>query len=295
VIDDCLHIGCTILAGPPKTGKSYLTLGMAISVATGGKFIGSRDILKPGRVGYWALEENENRTAKRLHQLINTPEISLQNLEFMYHLKPMFSGGLEDIALYCDKFRPNMLVIDTLMAFVTGDRGSRHDVFRDDYREIKALSDISLKYETALLVVHHTNKLGGGSIIGSVAGTHGLTAAADCIWKMDRQPSRRATLEMTGREVEDQSFLIELDIAGQTGWQVIEQGDDVILSGERQVILEVLRESGPKTPKQLSMEIGKNPMATRQLLYRMIQRGLLIRDATGTYRISTDSNRYSND
>lgn len=294
IIEDCLHVGCTILAGAPKSGKSYLTLGMGIAVATGGKFISARDILQPGRVAYWALEESAARTGKRLRQLVETPSITLQNLEFMYSLKPMFSGGLEDISTYCEKYKPNLIVIDTLMAFVTGDRGSRRDVFRDDYREIKALSDLAGKYDTALVVVHHTNKMGGTGI-AAVAGTHGVTAAADCIWTMQRQPQRRATLEMTGREVDDQAFLIELDLAHPIGWAVIEQGDDVVLSGERQVILEVLREGGPKSPKQLALEIGKNPMATRQLLHRMIQKGLLIRDPTGTYRISNDSNRYRRD
>jgi hypothetical protein len=294
VIEDCLHSGCTILAGPPKAGKSYLTLGLAISVATGGKFIGARDVLKPGRVAYWALEESSHRTAKRLHQLVENVTIHLQNIEFMYELKPMFQGGLEDIATYCEKARPNVVVIDTLMAFVTGDRGSRRDVFRDDYREIKALSDIAHKFDTALIIVHHTNKM-SSSGIGAVAGTHGVTAAADCIWTMERQPQRRAVLQIQGREVEEQSFLMELELRQPIGWNVLEQGDDVQLSGERQIILEVLRESGPKSPKSLSLEIGKTPLATRQLLFKMVQRGLVIRHPNGNYTTSNESNRHWNE
>ena len=288
IVEDCLHVGCTILAGPPKVGKSYLSLGLGIGVATGGRFIGAREILRPGRVAYWALEESETRTAKRLRQLIETTSINLQNLEFMYALKPMFSGGLEDISAYCEKYRPDVVVIDTLMAFVTGDKGSRRDVFRDDYREIKALSDLAQKYNCALIVVHHTNKLGGGGI-GAVAGSHGVTAAADCIWVMERQPQRRATLQMTGREVEDQAFLIELILDRPIGWNAVEQGDDVIMSEERQHILMLLRESGPKSPKQISVEIGKNGMATRQLLYRMSGKGLILRDRNGSYVISNDT------
>jgi hypothetical protein len=288
IVEDCLHVGCTILAGPPKCGKSYLALGLGINVATGGKFLGARDILRPGRVAYWALEESATRTAKRLRQLIETPTINLQNLEFMYALKPMFSGGLSDISAYCEKYRPDVIVIDTLMAFVTGDKGSRRDVFRDDYREIKALSDLAAKYDCALIVVHHTNKLGGDGI-GAVAGSHGVTAAADCIWVMERQPQRRATLRMTGREAEDQAFLIELELQRPIGWTLIEQGEDTIMTEERQHILMLLRESGPKSPKQLSVEIGKNGMATRQLLYRMSGKGLILRDRNGSYIISNDT------
>lgn len=293
VIEDCLHPGCTILAGAPKCGKSWLVLGMAINVATGGKFIGAREVLRPGRVAYWALEESERRTRSRMGSLIETPTISLQNIEFMYNLKPMFSGGLEDIAAYCQHAQPDMIIIDTLMAFVTGDKGSRRDVFRDDYREIKALSDLAQKFGTALVVVHHTNKM-GGSGIGAVAGTHGVTAAADCIWTMTRQATRRAVLEMEGREIENQSFLMELELREGIGWHVLEQGDDVMLSGERQIILEVLREGGPKSPKQLSAEIGKNPVATRQLLFKMAHKGLVIKHSNGNYVISNESNRHWN-
>ena len=294
VIEECLHVGCTILAGPPKTGKSYLTLGIGISVATGGRFVGVRDILRPGRVGYWALEENENRTAKRLRQLVESPTVTLQNLEFMYALKPMFSGGLEDVAAYCESARPNVVVIDTLMAFVTGDRGSRRDVFRDDYREIKALSDIAAKYEVALIVVHHTNKL-GGSGVSAVAGSHGVTAAADCIWTMNRQPNRRAQLQMTGREVEDQAFLLELDIRGQIGWHTIEQGDDVELSQERQEILELLRDEGVLAPIRIAQALQKNAVTVRRLLQKMLHSGLVVTSGRGYSLPLQQQDRYSRD
>lgn len=294
IIESCLHSGCTILAGAPKSGKSWLVLGMAIAVASGGRFMGSQNVLRPGKVAYWAIEETPVRTAGRLKTLMELPQIQMQNIEFMYDLKPMFSGGLDAIAIYLEKNRPEMVIIDTLMAFVTGDRASRSDVFRDDYREIKALTDLAHQFETAIVVVHHTNKMGGGGI-QSVAGTHGVTAAADCIWTLTKQPERRAVLEMQGREIEQQAFLIELELKEPIGWHVIEQGEDVVMTGERQLIIEVLRESGPKTPKALAAEIGKNQMATRQLLYRMVKRGMVIREINGTYRIPSEPQQHWNE
>ena len=285
IIVECLHRGCTILAGAPKSGKSWLTLGLALSVASGGKFIGARDVLRAGRVAYWALEEVPRRTRARLETLTEgTPSICLQNIEFMYALKPMFDGGLADLEIYCQKTKPDVMIIDTLMAFVTGQKGSRRDIFREDYREIKALSDLANRHDAAIIVVHHTNK-STESGVAAVAGTHGITAAADCVWTMHRQPQRRAVLEMVGREIDNQTFLMELDLRGPIGWHSLEQGDDVVLSGERQVILEVLRESGPKSPKQLAAEIGKTPVNTRQLLHRMLAAGLILKDEHGIYSV----------
>lgn len=280
LIEDCLHQGCTILAGPPKCGKSWLTLGIGISVATGGVFIGARKVLRPGRVAYWALEESERRTAARLKSLTDTRDITLQNLDFFYDIPTV-----DQLLTYCSEYHPDLIVIDTLMAFVTRVRSSHRDVFRDDYREIKTLADLAKDQKTAVLVVHHTSKTGGDTI-GAVAGSHGVTAAADCVWKITRQPQKRATLEITGREIEDQAFLMELDIAGQVGWRTIEEGEDVQLSGERQIVLEVLREKPNQTPKQIGMEIGKTPPATRKLLQRMTQAGLIVKNTNGNYRLA---------
>lgn len=286
IIDGILYNGLTILAGPPKAGKSYLTLCMAISVASGGKFLGNKRISAPGRVSYFALEESKRRTASRLRQL--TPDEGVefaQNIEFLYAIKSLNSGGLADLDAYLGQSKPTLLILDTLMAFVTGDRNSRSDVFRRDYQELKSIQELAIKHETAIVVVHHTNKLGGDGV-GAVAGTHGVTAAADCIWTMQRQPQRRAVLQVTGREVEDQALLLELELREPVGWFLVEQGEDVALSGERQIILDVLRDGTSKTPKQLASEIGKNPVNTRWLLRKMIEAGQLVQDARGLYRLN---------
>jgi hypothetical protein len=60
VIPDYVAEGLTILAGRPKTGKSWLALGWAISVSTGGISLGSERVMQ-GDVLYLALEDNQRR------------------------------------------------------------------------------------------------------------------------------------------------------------------------------------------------------------------------------------------
>jgi RecA-family ATPase len=61
--------GLTILAGKGKIGKSWLALGIAIAVASGGYALGSIKV-EQGDVLYLALEDNERRLQKRLRQLV---------------------------------------------------------------------------------------------------------------------------------------------------------------------------------------------------------------------------------
>ena len=284
VIENCLHIGCTLLAGSPKSGKSWAALAMAISVATGGKFLSARDVKRPGRVGYYALEESEGRTSKRLRMLVEAPDIALQNIDFIYELKPMYGGGLEELELYCKRFKPDLLVIDTLMAFVSSNPGTNGNVFKNEYRELKAIRDLAVRNDVAILVVHHTNKSGLEGL-GKVAGSGGITAAPDSIWILTRQPQKRAVLTIVGREVEDQELLLEFNLEHYVGWAIIQEGDDVAFAGEKQCILEVLRNFGIRTPLQLSREIGKPIMQTRQLLRTMQTANLIVEEQNGSYRL----------
>ncbi len=63
-----------LLAGPPKIGKSWLALNIAISVATGTKAFGHFETVK-GMVLYLAYEDSERRLNQRLNMIIKSKEI----------------------------------------------------------------------------------------------------------------------------------------------------------------------------------------------------------------------------
>lgn len=282
IIKEMLNNGLTILAGRPKSGKSWLTLQLALSVGSGGLFIGSAPVELPGKVGYFALEESQSRTGSRLHRLVTHADPTLQNIEFMYAIKPLMSGGAAQIDSYLAQYAPTLLVIDTLLALVKGQQGKRSDVLRNDYEEIAILQKLATKHRTAIVVVHHTNKIGGDAV-DSVSGTTGVTAAADCIWVLKRQPDKKGLLEIKGREVEESSYLMELDLSGPIGWNTVETGDDAATSLERMEILELLREEGARKPQQIAASLQKSGVAVRRLLSKMYASGSLIRNSDGTY------------
>lgn len=61
--------GATVLAGSPKTGKSWLALGVAVSVAGGGKALGTIAVERR-EVLYLALEDGPRRLQGRLKKLV---------------------------------------------------------------------------------------------------------------------------------------------------------------------------------------------------------------------------------
>ncbi len=61
--------GVSLLAGPPKVGKSWMAYGLAIVVAAGGKAFGVIDTA-PGPVLYLALEDTPRRLQARMRILL---------------------------------------------------------------------------------------------------------------------------------------------------------------------------------------------------------------------------------
>ena len=84
--------GVTLLAGKPKLGKSWMALGIAIAISTGGVALGTRPV-EEGDVLYMALEDNHRRLGKRLAKLLtgDAPE----RLHIATEWPRMDEGGAE--------------------------------------------------------------------------------------------------------------------------------------------------------------------------------------------------------
>ena len=62
--------GVTLLAGKPKLGKSWFTLGLGVATSTGGVALGTKRV-EQGECLYLALEDNRRRLQKRLDKLLS--------------------------------------------------------------------------------------------------------------------------------------------------------------------------------------------------------------------------------
>lgn len=293
-VPDLLTRGVTLFSGRPKVGKSWLTLQIALSVASGeSAATGAKDLFghfkvgTTGRVVYLALEEPKRRTHARMRKLYQGDPVYLQNLHFIYEIQPLLSGGATMLDEYLTKNPAQLVVIDTFLAIVQASSG--RDVLRSDYNEMNHLRELADKHSTAILLVHHLRKAGADYHVDAVAGTTGLSAGCDALWSLKKKADGECLLEITGREMEDKTYGMRL-IDGETfGWKVMGEGEEVAMSEERQDILNLLREEGPLKPDAIARKLTKNGGAIRRLLGKMFDSDQITKNRSGLYLIPGNS------
>jgi hypothetical protein len=277
--------GCSILAGRPKSGKSWLALGIAVSVASGGPAMGNIEC-DQGDVLAILLEDTDRRLQGRLRAVLQGASCP-KRLDYATEWKRADAGGLEDIRAWLSA-RPEarLVVVDTLEK-IRGKRSSDQGVYADDYAAVAALKAIADQFGVAILLIHHQRKEGGDDPINTVSGTAGITGAADTILVLKRElGDPNAFLYVRGRDVHEQELALEFDTA--TGrWTHISSGHEFKMSQERKAILSLLREAGEQmNPKRIASELGKSRAAVRMLLKKMASAGEILRNAKGEYSAS---------
>lgn len=287
VIDRMLYNGLTILAGKSKAGKSFLALQIALSTAMGNEVFGDRQVLRPGGVIYYSLEMGENRTSVRMRQLLDREYVTLQNLEFIWDCLPMTGGGLAQLDLLLESKKPNLVIIDTFLAFVKGKSKEGGDVLRDQYGEIDTIKKLADKHHTAFLLVHHTRKSSAGKNdndggVDLVAGSRGVTAACDAIWIFQKQPDEYFSLEITGRDVEEQKLALKFN-KSPFGWKLLGDADDVRLRSEEEEVLKLLVTQGPQKEQKVGAMMKTTTMKALEILIRLHRDGRVGKHSGGSY------------
>jgi AAA domain len=286
LFDGLLANGLTILAGRPKSGKSWLTLQMAIDVALGRPFLGRYAIGRPARVLYCGLEESASRTHNRLRILLIESDQNLQNIQFRYALKPLAEGGAKELDSILAEGNYGLVVIDTFLRLVKAGGGSR-DVMRSEYAEVTLLQELAQRHKLAIVLVHHTRKMAAESGLDSVAGTTGITAACDAVWTLRKQASGESILEITGREMEEQTLGLRLVTGDDFGWKLIGVGAEVGMSEARQEIVELLKDDAPLAPARIALLLKKNAVTIRRLLQKLAADGVVRKNSDGRYCLAS--------
>lgn len=274
--------GLTILAGRPKRGKSWLGLGLALAVASGGMALGKIKVER-GDALYLALEDNERRLQNRLAR-IKDPEHRLpRRLHLVTDFLPLQMGGMAQLVKWLDEFQETRLVIiDTLGRILPSAKGNTNQ-FTDDYQFIGKLQKLAIVRGFALLIIHHIRKEGAEYALDRVAGTTGITGAADSVWVIDTgKPPASAILHVTGRDIEVQEIAMKFD--GGI-WSILGEAKDILISEERKNILELLGREGALYPKDIGNQLCKTLDATRYLLFAMKKDGQVINTEQGKYAL----------
>jgi hypothetical protein len=238
--------GLTILAGKPKIGKSWLSLGLAVAVAEGGEYFGQP--VEQGDVLYLALEDNPRRLKKRLGKLLGgRPAPSLLRFE-TFSLR--FPEGLALIREWLGAVeRPKLIIVDTFAKVRAPGSSRSEQIYRDDYEAVaplKAISDSGVP----IVVVHHQRKDAAEDIIDTISGSTGLTGAADAalVLKKDRLQGR-------GRDIEgDIDWKVEFDAAAVV-WRRI--GGEIVMVDDRSIPDRLAADLAPGEPVGSREDVAK--------------------------------------
>jgi len=272
----------TLFVGKPKIGKSWLLLDVCVAAAAGRFALGS---IKPsqGDVLYLALEDSKRRLKDRLHKIC--PESSVPGrLAFVTEWRRAGSGGVEDIAEWCDSVaNPLLVVVDTLERFrPTTKPGSWQ--YSNDYAAISALQSLAHQRRLAVVIVHHVRKMEADDPFDMVSGTNGLAGAADTILVLKRHAGS-VTLHARGRDIEEKATACEFNKAS-CRWTFVGDADEVQGSAERAAVLDALDPCGEEgmSIREIMVATGRRDRnALDQLLFKMRNDGEIERPKRGIY------------
>lgn len=275
--------GLAILAGRPKTGKSWASLDFAVAASGGYPALGNIDC-QSGPVLLLALEDNDRRLNQRLKAVLQGLPAPA-SLDIATAWRRADNGGLDDLAAWLTTHPDARLVIIDTLQKIRGERSKNDGIYADDYAAIGGLKALSDKHGVPFLVVHHLRKDAASDPLESVSGTAGITGAADSILVLRREPNDSfGLLYVRGRDVPEAEIAMQFDDA--TGkWLRLVGADDFRRSKERNAIIRAMLDMGePMTPAEIADAIGKpRGSGVRMLLSKMRKAGDIVRCANGRY------------
>lgn len=203
----------TMLAGPPKVGKSWLCFFFALQVAEAGH-----------EVVYLASEDNDCRLQSRLSALCPFPPPDIHFIAGLSCEQPLPKGQAAHAFIRALKAKyPAMkcLVVDTLASIRAAPSSkTKKDEYTLSEEEFSGLRKLAHDLDLSIILVHHTRKAkeGDASPVETILGSQGIAATVETIMVMKPEiGSQDVGLYITGKDVEQQELVLPWQSPG-FGW-----------------------------------------------------------------------------
>jgi hypothetical protein len=185
--------GVGILAGQPKSLKTYVALEMAVSVASGSPCLGTFPVSLQGPALVYAAEDSLSNLRSRLAALAAQRGLGLEDLDlqvitadFIRLDHPQDQERLRETVLL---YRPALLVLDPLVRLHSQDENQSGPMAS----LLGYLRQLQRSTGTAVLVVHHVRKNGNTAGTGyNLRGSSDLYAWVDSYVCLQRRRDRIA-------------------------------------------------------------------------------------------------------
>ncbi|MET8510930.1 AAA family ATPase [Streptomyces sp. NPDC005077] len=240
--------GVSLLAGPPKVGKSWLSLGLGLSVAAGGHAFDSVPV-DGGPVLYLALEDTPRRLKTRMGKLLGGQKAPA-GLTLVTECPPFPQGGSEAIAQWLERHPDARMVVIDVFAKMRGQAPQGVSAYDADYVSVGYAKRLADHYGIAVVLVHHVRKMASEDFLTEVSGTNGIAGAADATLVLKRARGQAdGILHVTGRDVSEAEYALQFQEASGA-WHLLDgPASDHTIGDTRAAILRHVRANPGAKPQ----------------------------------------------
>jgi AAA domain/Bifunctional DNA primase/polymerase, N-terminal len=260
----------TLVAGPPKIGKTTLAYEMAMRVARGKPWL--KRLIRQGKVLVLAVEEHHEDVARRFRRLgaggvPGQIKIVTGPLEFSEKI-------LAEIVKYIEEENIELVLVDTLAAWWhLENENDASQVLRSGRMLLNAIRQTN----AAWMCIVHTRKSGGEGG-DEIRGSSALLGLVDIAISMKRRPGdpQARVLETVSRFSETPKELVIR--YGNNGYEAMGSPDEVSAKGKAEQVFAML----DQTPRSIA-EIVEATGLSKQDVSRAIVflKGQVVRQGNG--------------
>ena len=237
VIEGLLPTGITFLGGDSKSGKSWLTLDICVHTGSGEDFWGFP--VRQGTALYLCLEDSYRRIQDRLFKI--TEDVDARCC-FAVTAGTLSTDLCPQLRAFISDHPDTILIaIDTFQCVRDNDQDYSYS---EDYAAVRQLKKLADEFDLAILLVHHTRKLGDKNPFHRLSGSTALMGAADTTFLLDKEDrmTKAATLHCTGRDIEERQ--IKLNFTSGCTWELVHdslESPEILLPEEMQSLVSFVR------------------------------------------------------
>jgi AAA domain len=295
VIPEIIPEGYTLLVGAPKIGKSWLSMSIALAVASGGYMFGTIYCGRPRPVLLLALEDSDRRLQSRIRKL------EPQNPDWppaLHYITNVDNGYIapiiEEWLTTIPTDQQPLIILDTIGKVIPPALMGESQ-YQRDYRFSSRLQAIaSQRPGMALIGLHHDRKANTDDFVESISGTNGIAGAADTILLINRpRTEAEGLLKITGRDVEENEYGVKLidgtwTLLGNNLYESIKAARTVHATvglGEQsaEVVEFVADHPDGVRAGEVADAIGMSPKDATTYLLRLYEAGRIRRPKRGLY------------
>lgn len=269
LVDRILPEGTSILAAAPKSGKSWFVLLLGLKIAAGEMF------LQWQTQQYLSFEDTLKRLQGRMNRLLdNSPAPPW--FYFSTEIINLEDGLMELIDEHLKQHPETKLVIIDTFQKIRG-QGLRGERWYDhDYREAGMIKEAMDKKGVSVLFVHHTSKTKDKEDpFNEITGTNGISGVMDTMFviKKASRHAQKATLHITGRDVEQDEFLISFN-EDTCQWEFVGDADEAAkqeakFEYQTSPVVKTIRALLAESPKKQWNGFAKNLLEAGERLFQI--------------------------